>query len=89
MKYDYPKFNPDIDFVKYKSSTLKTEIMTEVKEKKQRTPKDAEAIKKGALALTLEQRVHLRNILDESISLEVDNLKSMLAQAEKIANGNK
>ncbi len=57
--------------------------------KRTRTPKDYEAIKKGALALQLKHRVALRDALNYSITTEVTELKIQLEQAEKIANGAK
>jgi len=56
--------------------------------KKTRTPKNAESITKGALALPLKERVDLRHVLDDSITEEVQTIKEAAAQAEKIANGN-
>jgi len=59
--------------------------MTEIK--KTRTPKNAESITKGALALPLQERVDLRHALDDSITEEVQTIKAAAAQAEKIAGG--
>ena len=55
--------------------------------KKTRTPKNAESITKGALALPLQERVDLVETLQQSIQAEVDGLKAAAAQAEKIAGG--
>ena len=55
--------------------------------KKTRTPKNAESITKGALALPLQERVDLMEALGTSIQAEVDGLKAAAAQAEKIAGG--
>ena len=56
--------------------------------KKTRTPKNAESITKGALALPLQERVDLVKQLQDSITAEVETIKAAAAQAEKIANGN-
>jgi hypothetical protein len=53
--------------------------------KKTRTPKNAESITKGALALPLQERVDLVEALRTSIDLEVEGLKAAADQAEKIA----
>ena len=55
--------------------------------KKTRTPKNADSITKGALALPLQGRVDLVESLQQSIQAEVDGLKAAAAQAEKIAGG--
>jgi len=57
--------------------------MTETK--KTRTPKNAESITKGALALPLQERVDLVETLRVSIDMEVEGLKAAADQAEKIA----
>lgn len=62
---------------------------TEKKPRSIRTPKSAEAITKGALALELADRVKLRDELTQSIDEEVDDLKLRATEAEKIANGSK
>ena len=59
--------------------------MTETK--KTRTPKNAESITKGALALPLQERVDLVETLQQSIQAEVETIKAAAAHAEKIANG--
>ena len=64
--------------------------MTEVIEKKERakrTPRSSEQIFKGALSLSLPDRVELVNKLKESITAEVETIKAAAAHAEKIANG--
>jgi hypothetical protein len=53
--------------------------------KKTRTPKNADSITKGALALPLQERVDLVEALRISIDLEVEGLKAAADQAEKIA----
>ena len=59
-------------------------MTTEIK--KTRTPKNAESITKGALALPLQERVDLVTALEDSIQAEVDALKDAAAKAEAIAN---
>ena len=54
--------------------------------KKTRTPKNAESITKGALALPLQERADLVTALEDSIQAEVDALKDAAAKAEAIAN---
>lgn len=61
--------------------------MTEVKEKKQRTPKDHNSIYRAALAMDLENRVELRNQLTDSIALEVEALELQFEKAKKLSNG--
>lgn len=55
--------------------------------RKERTLRNAESIAKGALSLTLQERVNLTYALQESIKAEVETIKAAAAQAEKIANG--
>ena len=55
--------------------------------KKTRTPKNADSITKGALALPLQERVDLVGKLEDSIQQEVDTLKEAASKAEKIMNG--
>ena len=50
-------------------------------EKKTRTPRNAETITKGALALTLFERAALRDELVKSINNEVATLKLQAEQA--------
>ena len=58
--------------------------MTETK--KTRTPKNADSITKGALALPLQERVDLVKALEDSIQTEVAMLKEAAAKADAIAN---
>lgn len=57
------------------------------KPKKTRTPKNAESITKGALLLSLKDRVELVHKLKESISAEVETINEAAKQASTIANG--
>lgn len=54
--------------------------------KKTRTPKNADSITKGALALPLQERVDLVKTLEDSIQTEVAMLKEAAAKADAIAN---
>lgn len=56
-------------------------------EKKTRTPRTAESIIKGALALPLEERVKLLKELKDSINAEVAEKEKAAAYAKQIANG--
>lgn len=53
--------------------------------KRQRTPKNAESITKGALALSLEDKVALADKLADSIEQEVQLLQLQLNNAKKIS----
>lgn len=55
--------------------------------KKVRTPKNGDSITKGALALSLNDRARLCQVLKTSITAEVGELKSKTEQAAKIAEG--
>jgi len=55
--------------------------------KKTRTPRQPEYIFKGALKLSLQERVNLVTQLQESITAEVETIKAAAVHAEKIANG--
>jgi len=55
--------------------------------KKTRTPKNAESITKGALALSLKDRVNLVKYLQDSIQAEVEMLKGAADAAAQIAGG--
>jgi len=57
------------------------------KEKKTRTPKNIDSIRKGALNLPLRERVLLRDELDVSIDLEVKEMRRIADEAEQISNG--
>lgn len=57
------------------------------KPKKTRTPKNAESITKGALALPLQERVDLVHKLKDSIQAEVETITDAAKQAATIANG--
>ncbi len=61
--------------------------MTEVKEKKTRTPKNANSIMQGAIKMSLADKVKLRDHLNDWIESEVELKKQEFEQAEKIANG--
>ena len=63
--------------------------MTDTKEKKTRTPKNIDSIRKGALNLPLNERVLLRDNLTSSIEDEVAIKRQEYEDAEKIAGGNK
>jgi hypothetical protein len=52
-----------------------------------KTPRNYEAIKNGAMSLSLKERVELLKLLKDSIEAEVEGLKSLAKQAEEIANG--
>lgn len=62
--------------------------MTDIKatngEAKTRTPRNLESITKGALALDLQDRAKLRDLLIESVSMEVSALKQQAENAEKL-----
>ena len=70
-----------------RSNILNLNNMEKVKQTK--TPRNAESITKGALSLSLKDRVELLGLLKDSINAEVEGLKSLAKQAEEIANGNK
>lgn len=53
-------------------------------DKKPRTPKNAEAILKGALSLPLAERVEIKNKLNDSIAKEVKDLQDAAAEAEEL-----
>lgn len=53
--------------------------------KKTRTPRNYDTILKGALSLTLPERVALVKELKESIKTEVDTLKAASNQAQEAA----
>lgn len=55
--------------------------------RKPKTPRNAESISKGALAMPLEDRVKLVKDLKESISTEVTDLEKKASLAKSIANG--
>lgn len=57
------------------------------KPRKTRTPKNAESITKGALALSLKDRCQLVESLKESIKAEVETLTEAAKQAAQTANG--
>lgn len=52
---------------------------------KKRTPKNAESITNGALNLSLEERVTLRDKLTDSIVAEVELLETEFERAKNIA----
>lgn len=62
-------------------------MQTVTKERKTRTPKNIESITKGALALSLKDRVELVQNLKESIRAEVETINEAAKQASTIANG--
>lgn len=51
-----------------------------------RTPRDAESITKGALALPLQEKVELIQALQKSVDEEVSELKASAERASKIAS---
>lgn len=61
-------------------------MTTEATDKKQRTPRSAEDITRGALSLKLPERVNLVKELQASISTEVAGLQASAAEAAKIAS---
>jgi len=65
-----------------------TEVATK-KERAKRTPRSSEQVFKGALSLSLPDRVELRNQLEVSIKAEVETMREAAKQAEHIANGTK
>jgi len=71
------------------STTGATVEQVATKTRKTRTPKNAENITKGALKLTLKERVDLCHTLEESIKSEVETMQQAAKEAELIANGNK
>ena len=71
--------------VKIVGIVIKNKYMEKVKQTK--TPRNAESITKGALTLTLKERVALREKLNESITAEVETLKEAAKQAERDAGG--
>lgn len=62
-------------------------MQTVTKERKTRTPKNIESITKGALALSLKDRVELVHKLKDSIQAEVETINEAAKQASTIANG--
>ena len=56
-------------------------------EKKVRTPRQSESITKGAMKLSLEERVSLRDALTDSITAEVELLEQQFEKAKKISGG--
>lgn len=54
----------------------------EPKTRTPRTPREPELIKKGALSMTLADRIDLRKALDGSIAAEVADLKAQAQIAE-------
>lgn len=56
-------------------------------EKKTRTPRTYESIEKGALSLSLNERVALVKTISAANSKEVESLKAAAAAAEKALNG--
>lgn len=61
--------------------------MTEEKTRKPRTPRNAENILKGALSLTLAEKVDLVKELKAAIQLEVDAASKAAADAAATVNG--
>lgn len=68
-------------------SSFMTDKDTSTPDKRTRNPKDGNAILIGALRLTLQERVTLRDKLTESIKDEVEALTTQAELAKKIANG--
>jgi nitrogen-specific signal transduction histidine kinase len=77
MVYDYTFIDKE----------FKTKTMTEVKEKKTRTPKNAESITKGAANLSLEDKIKLRDYLTEIIAKENDAIQTMAERFNILVNG--
>jgi len=61
--------------------------MTDVKEKKQRTPRTYESIKAGALGLPLDERIELAKALKESVNIELKEREEAMAQYHKLYSG--
>lgn len=59
----------------------------EIKEKKTRTPRNYENILKGALTLTLAEKVNLVKELKVAIQSEVDTASKAAADAAATVNG--
>lgn len=59
----------------------------QTKEKKQRTPRNADSILQGALGLTLTEKVELVKKLKADIAAEVDGREALAKQAKEISNG--
>lgn len=59
----------------------------ELKEKKTRTPRNYENILKGAMSLTLAEKVSLVKELKADIQAEVDNVSKAAADAAATVNG--
>ena len=72
------------EFSKPESEYFKKQIMTD---KKTRVPRSLESILKGALELTLEGKVKLRNELTTAIEAEVKELEEKLIMAKQVVNG--
>lgn len=66
---------------------MSEDLQTETIEKKQRTPRNYESIKKGALSLGLKERVELRNRLTLSIDSEIKEMQERLNMATELVNG--
>jgi len=64
-----------------------SEVLTKVK--KTRTPKNYDSIAKGAVSLSLGERVRLVKLLQDSITDEVETLNEVAKQATALANGTK
>lgn len=62
-------------------------MTTELKEKKTRTPRNYENILKGALTLTLADKVNLVKELKTSIQQEVDTAAFVAKEANDLVNG--
>lgn len=62
-------------------------IDTTVKKRATKTARNPESIFKGAMALSLEDRVQLAKDLKESIQAEVSDLQKKAELAKSIANG--
>jgi len=56
-------------------------------EKKTKTPRNAESILAGALALNLADRVKIKNSLEVSIQSELEAKEAELKEAKEIVNG--
>lgn len=55
--------------------------------KKKRTPKDFNAIQEGALKLSFEERIILRDGLTRSIELELKEMEEKFHSAQKLITG--
>jgi hypothetical protein len=64
-----------------------TTISNTTKSPRTRTPRNADSVTKGALALDLAARVELKKVLEDSITDEVKELKAKADIAAHIANG--